>query len=60
MVILKSMRLKVMSPNGSTEKRYGAWIGGSILSSLGAFQQIWVSRQEYEESGKVIIEKKCP
>lgn len=54
------MRLKVMSPNGSTEKRYGAWIGGSILSSLGAFQQIWVSRQEYEESGKVIIEKKCP
>ncbi|PBC34383.1 ActinB [Apis cerana cerana] len=45
------MRLKIISANSSSERRYGAWIGGSILSSLGSFQQMWLSRQEYEESG---------
>ena len=25
--------------------RYGSWIGGSILASLGSFQQMWISKQ---------------
>lgn len=53
----QSMRLKIISANSSSERRYGAWIGGSILSSLGSFQQMWLSRQEYEESGKLILER---
>ena len=28
------MRLKVLSTNTTAERRYGAWIGGSILASL--------------------------
>lgn len=55
--LLQSMRLKIISANSSSERRYGAWIGGSILSSLGSFQQMWLSRQEYEESGKLILER---
>lgn len=35
------------------ERRYSSWVGGSILGCLGSFQQLWVSKQEYEESGKV-------
>ena len=31
------------------------WIGGSILSSLSVFQQMWVSKEEYDESGPSII-----
>merc|ERR1711924_418629 len=27
------------------------WIGGSILSSLSTFQQMWISKGEYDESG---------
>lgn len=27
------------------------WMGGSILSSLAAFRTLWVSKQQYEESG---------
>ncbi|TGZ32993.1 Actin-like protein 6A, partial [Temnothorax longispinosus] len=38
-----SMRLKIISTNSSSERRYGGWIGGSILSSLGSFQQMWLS-----------------
>lgn len=26
----------------------------------GAFQQMWISKQEYDEGGKGCVEKKCP
>ncbi|CAH0562439.1 unnamed protein product [Brassicogethes aeneus] len=54
-----SMRLKIISAPGASERRFGAWTGGSILSSLGSFQQLWVSKQEYEEGGKAIVQSKC-
>ena len=56
----QSMRLKIISASGSGERRFGAWIGGSILASLGSFQQMWISKQEYEEGGKIQVERKCP
>ena len=38
-----------------------AWhAGGSILASLGSFQQMWMSKQEYEEHGAGMIHKKAP
>jgi len=55
-----NMRLKLVSNNQASERRYSSWIGGSILASLGSFQQMWISKQEYEETGKSIVEKKCP
>ena len=58
--MFQSMRLKVVSSGGNTERRYGSWIGGSILASLGTFQQMWISKQEYEESGKSQVDRKCP
>ena len=53
-------RGKVVAAPASEERRFGAWIGGSILGSLGTFHQLWVSRAEYDECGKAIVEKKCP
>lgn len=41
-----SMRLKMISANGTVERRFGAWVGGSILASIGTFQQMWMSMQE--------------
>ncbi|XP_077978025.1 actin-like protein 6B [Glandiceps talaboti] len=55
-----NMRLKIMSSAGTAERRFSSWIGGSILASLGTFQQMWISKQEYEESGKSCVERKCP
>ncbi|KAL3841942.1 hypothetical protein ACJMK2_020019 [Sinanodonta woodiana] len=55
-----SMRLKIISPTGSAERRFSSWIGGSILASLGSFQQMWISKQEYDEGGKTCVERKCP
>lgn len=53
-------RIKMIVANGTVERRYGAWIGGSILASIGTFQQMWISAQEYEEGGKSQVERKCP
>ncbi|CAJ0929889.1 unnamed protein product, partial [Ranitomeya imitator] len=56
----KSMRLKLIANNTTVERRFSSWIGGSILASLGTFQQMWISKQEYEEGGKQCVERKCP
>ena len=53
----QQVRVKCIS---SAEKRFTPWMGGSILSSLGSFQQMWMSRQEFEEHGAIMIERKCP
>ncbi|XP_076842278.1 actin-like protein 6B isoform X2 [Brachyhypopomus gauderio] len=55
-----SMRLKLIASNSSVERRFSPWIGGSILASLGTFQQMWISKQEYDEGGKQSVERKCP
>ena len=40
------------------EPAWASWQGGSILASLTAFQQMWVTRQEYNESGPPCIMRK--
>jgi len=51
-----TMKIKVIAP---PERKYSVWIGGSILSSLSTFQQMWISKQEYDESGPTIVHRKC-
>lgn len=51
-----TMKIKVIAP---PERKYTVWIGGSILASLSTFQQMWISKQEYDESGPSIVHRKC-
>lgn len=46
-----SLKIRVHSAGNTIERKYSTWIGGSILSSLGTFHQMWVSKAEYEEVG---------
>lgn len=55
-----TIKLRVNAALSPMERRFGAWIGGSILASLGSFQQMWVSRAEYDDTGKILVDKKCP
>ncbi|KXT10747.1 hypothetical protein AC579_6849 [Pseudocercospora musae] len=57
--IYPNPKVRVIANSNSVERKYGAWIGGSVLGSLGTFHQMWISRQEYEEFGAKIIEKRC-
>merc|ERR1712066_1158264 len=43
----------------SEERKYSVWVGGSILSSLSTFQNMWITREEYDEAGPAIVHKKC-
>lgn len=52
-------KTKISAPPSAAERRFSSWIGGSILGSLGTFHQMWISKQEYEETGRFIIDKKC-
>ncbi|KAJ1810102.1 NuA4 histone acetyltransferase subunit [Coemansia sp. RSA 2599] len=52
-------RIKMFAPSTNTERKVTAWLGGSILASLGTFHQLWISRAEYEEHGAAIVDKKC-
>ncbi len=36
------------------------WRGGSMLASLPTFEDRWITREEYEESGPEIVHTKCP
>jgi actin beta/gamma 1 len=51
-----TMKIKVVAP---PERKYSVWIGGSILSSLSTFQQMWISKAEYDDSGPTIVHRKC-
>jgi actin-related protein len=51
-----TIKLKIIAP---PERKYSVWIGGSILSALSTFQQMWVTKSEYEESGASIVHRKC-
>ncbi|GAB7357286.1 hypothetical protein MBLNU459_g8255t1 [Dothideomycetes sp. NU459] len=52
-------KVRVHASNIITDRKYGAWVGGSILASLGTFHQMWISKKEYDEHGSNIVEKRC-
>lgn len=43
----------------SIERKSSAWAGGSVLASLGSFQQLWISRQEWMEEGDALVHRRC-
>eukprot|EP00286_Rhodomonas_abbreviata_P024121 CAMPEP_0181305920 /NCGR_PEP_ID=MMETSP1101-20121128/10006_1 /TAXON_ID=46948 /ORGANISM="Rhodomonas abbreviata, Strain Caron Lab Isolate" /LENGTH=373 /DNA_ID=CAMNT_0023411907 /DNA_START=94 /DNA_END=1215 /DNA_ORIENTATION=- len=51
-----TMTVQVTAP---PERRHSVWIGGSILTSLPAFQSLWITKEEYDESGPSIVHSKC-
>ena len=51
-----SIKVKIVAP---PERKYSVWIGGSILASLSTFQSMWISKEEYDESGPSIVHRKC-
>lgn len=58
-VLAPGVKIRIHASGNTSERRFGVWTGGSILSSLGTFHQLWISKKEYEEIGKSIVEKRC-
>ena len=52
-----SINVNVIAPD---ERRYTAWIGGSILATLATFpKDMWITREEYDESGPTSVNRIC-
>jgi actin beta/gamma 1 len=49
-------KIRITAP---PERKYSSWIGSSILASLNTFQEMWISKAEYNESGAGIVHRKC-
>lgn len=54
-----TFKVKVIASH-RTERKNAAWLGGSILGSLGSFHDMWISKSEYAEHGASIVHRKCP
>ncbi|KAJ9079070.1 NuA4 histone acetyltransferase subunit [Entomophthora muscae] len=51
-------RVKISGAPNAVERRYAAWLGGSILASLGTFHPLWLSKDEFQEGGATALGKK--
>jgi actin len=52
-----TMRIKVVV--APEERKYAAWLGGSILASMATFPQMVITHEEYNEAGPGIVHRKC-
>ncbi len=56
--LLCNTQVKSVPSTSPVEQHHAAWIGGSVLSICGSFQQLWVARKDYDEQGAYrVIEK---
>ena len=55
-LILGNQPFKVTAP---PERGSLSWIGGSILTSLSSFESAWITKDEYDEEGPYIVNRKC-
>ncbi len=50
---------KIREYPGSIEPKLVAWVGGSIISCLSSFQDVWICKDEYDEMGVNIVHRRC-
>ena len=55
-VVSNAMQITITAP---PERQYSVWIGGSILSSLNTFAEMWITKEEYDVTGLGIVHIKC-
>jgi len=51
--------IKIVPPPKQHPRRYLAWVGGSIMSSCDSFNDICISKDDYNEAGPSIVHRKC-
>jgi actin-related protein len=41
------------------DRKYSAWLGGSILSDISSFEHLWVTKSQWASMGGAIIYRNC-
>ncbi|TNV77683.1 hypothetical protein FGO68_gene2189 [Halteria grandinella] len=47
---------EIFSP---ADRKFSAWLGGSILSNITSFKQLWVTKEQWAQLGSAIIYRNC-
>jgi len=59
-IVPSAYKCRGVTSRNAVERTCSAWVGGSVLTSLGSFQQLWLSRAEYEEYGTALSVQRFP
>lgn len=51
-----SVKINIKDP---PDRANSAWIGGAVLANLDQFYDMWITKQEYDETGPTIVHRKC-
>ncbi|GBG59349.1 hypothetical protein CBR_g38378 [Chara braunii] len=52
----RGTKLKIFAP---PERQFSTWVGGSILTSLATFRNLWISSAEWQERGPSIVHNRA-
>ncbi|MFX0094949.1 MAG: actin, cytoplasmic 2, partial [Candidatus Hodarchaeota archaeon] len=53
-MVPEAIEVRLIAP---PERKYSAWYGGSICSSLKSFQRLWITEKDYFEVGPTVIHR---
>ena len=59
-LITANFKCRVLASRFAVERSCASWIGASVLTSLGSFQQLWLSKEEYAEYGAALSTRRFP
>lgn len=54
----QSSKVRIFSYPKSFNRQFSSWLGASILGSSGSFQNLWITKTEYNEVGSSILARK--
>lgn len=54
-MLAPGIKVRLHAAGSSVERKFGSWVGGSVLASLGTFHQLWIRRKEYQEVGPGVV-----
>lgn len=47
---MKDLKPTLIAPHN---RQHSAWVGGAAVSSLKAFDKMWISKKDYQEDGRI-------
>ncbi|XP_073511491.1 actin, cytoplasmic-like [Phyllobates terribilis] len=50
----ETVEVEVIAPS---DRKFSVWIGGSVLTSLESFKEMWITSKDYSEFGSAIIHR---
>jgi len=48
----RDVTITVLAPKN---RRFSCWVGGATVSSLKAFNRLWITKKDYDEEGQRIL-----